>query len=63
MITNELLKIKYDTQKRLDQEAQHRLEKYIEISHRNVQKIVADYGLKLKYGTPSTVGTRNAKVF
>jgi len=53
MITNDLLKTKYETQKRLDQEAQHRLRKYVEISHRNVQRIATDYGLKLKYRIPS----------
>ena len=52
MITNDLLKVKYETQKRLDQEAQHSLIKHVEISHRNVQKIASDYRLKLKYGTP-----------
>ena len=53
MITNDLLKTKYETQKRLDQEAQHSLRKYVEISHKNVQRIAADHGLKLKYATPS----------
>ncbi len=59
MITNELLKIKYNTQKRLDQEANHSLEKYIEISHKNIQKIAAKYGLKLKYGIPSIMVANN----
>lgn len=52
MITNDLLKIKYETQKKVDKEAQHSLENYVAISHRNVKKAVDKYGLKLKYGTP-----------
>jgi hypothetical protein len=55
MIINELLQMKYDTQKRQDEEAGHDLKRYMEITHRNVQKIAADYGLKLKYRTPGEV--------
>lgn len=53
MITNDLLKTKYETQKRLDQEAQHSLRKYVELGHGTVQKIADDYGLKLKYRSPT----------
>ncbi len=55
MIINELLEIKYETQKRLDEEAQHSLEKYVENSHVNVQKIATKYKLALKYGKPDDV--------
>ena len=53
MITNELLKVKYETQKKQDQEAQHDLKRYVEITHRNIQEIAARYGLKLRYGIPT----------
>jgi len=52
MITNELLQMKYDTQKRQDEEAQHDLKRYVEITHRNVQEAALKYGITLKYGTP-----------
>jgi len=63
MTTNEILKIKYETQKRLDKEAQHSLEKYVKNSHRNVQEFAKNYRLKLKYGTPNAEGAniREAK--
>ena len=53
MIKNDILKIKYETQKRLNKEAEGSLEKYVENSHQNTEKAVAKYGLKLKYGKPT----------
>ncbi len=52
MITNELLQMKYDTQRKQDQEAGHDLKRYVEITHRNVQETALRYGITLKYGTP-----------
>ncbi len=52
MITNDILKAKYETQKRLDKDAEGSLEIYVKKSHQNIQKAIAKYGLKLKYGTP-----------
>ncbi|HLC17255.1 MAG TPA: hypothetical protein VJL89_13620 [Thermodesulfovibrionia bacterium] len=50
MIINELLKIKYETQKRLNKAAQSSLKKYIENTHKNVIEAEAKYGIKFKYG-------------
>ncbi|MGR0482782.1 MAG: hypothetical protein ACTFAL_15650 [Candidatus Electronema sp. V4] len=61
MIINELLQMKYDTQKRQDEEVGYDLKRYMEITHRNVQKIAAAYGLKLKYRTPGEVKTASAE--
>ncbi|RKZ39365.1 MAG: hypothetical protein DRQ41_10685 [Gammaproteobacteria bacterium] len=50
MITTPLLEEIYDTQKRLDEEAQHDIEKYIENSQKMVLEIEKKYGLKFNYG-------------
>jgi len=50
MITTPLLEEIYNTQKRLDEEAQHDIEKYIENSKKMVLEIEKKYGLKFKYG-------------
>jgi len=52
MITNELLTEKSQTQKKLDEIANHSLAKYVENSHSKVQQLSAKLGLKLKYGRP-----------
>ena len=36
MITNDLLKTKYETQKQLDEESQHDIRKYVENTHKIV---------------------------
>ncbi len=53
MIINELLTEKYQTQKRLDEIADHDLIKYVENTHSRVQQSSARLGLKLKYGKPA----------
>ena len=55
MITNELLIEKSQTQKKLDEIANHSLEKYVENTHLRVQNLSASLGLKLKYGKPLKV--------
>ncbi|CDH47104.1 hypothetical protein [Candidatus Contendibacter odensensis] len=55
MITNELLIEKSQTQKKLDEIANHSLEKYVENTHSKVQQLSAKLGLKLKYGKPAEV--------
>lgn len=50
MITTPLLEEIYNTQKRLDEEAQHDLNKYIENSQKIVLEVEKKYGLKFKYG-------------
>ncbi len=50
MITTPLLEEIYKTQKRLDEEAQHDIEKYIENSQKMVLEIEKKYGLKFNYG-------------
>jgi hypothetical protein len=53
MIINELLVNKYRTQKKLDEIANHDLNKYVENAHSKVQELSVKLGLKLKYGTPN----------
>jgi len=50
MITTPLLEEIYNTQKRLDEEAQHDLNKYIENSQKIVLEVEKKYGIKFKYG-------------
>jgi hypothetical protein len=50
MITTPLLEEIYNTQKRLDEEAQHDLDKYVENSKKIVLEVEKKYGLKFKYG-------------
>jgi len=50
MITTPLLEEIYNTQKRLDEEAQHDIEKYVENSQKMMLEIEKKYGLKFKYG-------------
>jgi hypothetical protein len=52
MITNELLIEKSKTQKKLDEIANHSLEKYVENTHLRVQQLSNRLGLKLKYAKP-----------
>lgn len=56
MITNHLLKAKYETQKQLDEEASHDIEKYVRNSHRIVIEVVKQYGLQFKYGNIRSEG-------
>lgn len=49
MITNDLLREKYDAQKRLNEAAEHDLERYIENAHKVIQKTEKNYGIKFKY--------------
>lgn len=55
MIINELLIEKSQTQKKLDEIANHSLEKYVENTHSRVQDLSASLGLKLRYGKPLKV--------
>ena len=50
MITNDLLKVKYETQKQLDEEAQHDIERYVKNSHRIMLEAEKKYNLQFKYG-------------
>ncbi len=50
MITNELLEEKYKTQKKLDEDADHNLEKYIENTYKITQEFEKNTGHKFKYG-------------
>ncbi len=56
MITNHLLKAKYETQKQLDEEASHDIEKYVRNSHRIVIEVEKHYGLQFKYGNIQSEG-------
>ncbi len=50
MITNDLLREKYEAHKRLDEAAEHDLERYIENTHKVVLEAEKNHGLKFKYG-------------
>ena len=50
MIINELLAEKYQTQKHLDDIANHA--KYVSDAHSRMQELSTKLGLKLKYGKP-----------
>jgi len=52
MITNDLLIEKSKTQKKLDEIANHSLEKYVKNTHSRVQQLSNRLGLKLKYQKP-----------
>jgi hypothetical protein len=52
MIINELLAEKYQTQKHLDDIANHDLAKYVSDAHSRMQELSTKLGLKLKYGKP-----------
>ena len=56
MITNHLLKAKYETQKQLDEEVSHDIEKYVRNSHRIVIEVEKQYGLQFKYGNIQSEG-------
>ncbi|MEK7700173.1 MAG: hypothetical protein AAB332_07195 [Planctomycetota bacterium] len=56
MITNHLLKAKYEIQKQLDEEASHDIEKYVKNSHRIVIEVEKQYGLQFKYGDIQSEG-------
>ena len=49
MITNELLKTKYEIQKQLDEEAQHDIRKYVENIHKIVLESEKKYGMQFMY--------------
>ncbi len=55
MITNELLIEKSQTQKKLDEIADHNMEKYVKNTHLRVKSLSINLGLRLKYGKPSKV--------
>lgn len=50
MIESALLKEKYETQKRLDEWANHDLKQYFTNAHRNVEKLSKKFGLDIQYG-------------
>ena len=58
MITNELLIMKSQTQKKLNEMAQNNLVKYVENSHLNVQQTANQLGLTLNYGQPGKISKR-----
>lgn len=49
MITNPILKEKYNSQKRLNEKANNDLRTYFINSHRNVSEMAKKYGFKLKF--------------
>ena len=51
MITNDLLREKYEAQKRLDEAAGHDLERYIENTHKVVLETEKNHGIKFRYGS------------
>ncbi len=50
MIESVLLKEKYETQKRLDEQANHDLRQYFRNAHRNVEELVQKFGFEIQYG-------------
>jgi hypothetical protein len=50
MLTSPLLQAKYETQIRLDKEANHDIRQYVENSHRNVAELARKYGVTIQYG-------------
>lgn len=50
MIESALLKEKYETQKRLDEQANHDLRQYFRNAHCNVEELVEKYGFEIQYG-------------
>lgn len=50
MIESILLKEKYETQKRLDERANHDLKQYFRNAHHNVGEIAKKLGLDIRYG-------------
>jgi len=50
MITTPLLEEIYQIQRRLDEEAQSDVKKYMENSQKTVHEIERQYGVKFKYG-------------
>jgi len=49
MITNDLLKTKYETQKQLDEESQHDIRKYVENTHKIVLEAEKKYGIQFMH--------------
>jgi hypothetical protein len=62
MITTPLLETKYQTQKQLEEEAQHDVRKYVENSHRIVREVEEKYGVKFKYGTMQGGGVESLRI-
>ena len=50
MIESALLKEKYETQKRLDKQANHDLKQYFRNAHHNVKELAEKLGLEIRYG-------------
>lgn len=50
MIESALLKEKLETQKRLDEQANHDLKQYFRNAHDNVKELAAKRGLDIQYG-------------
>ena len=50
MIESVLLKEKYETQKRLDERANHNLKQYFRNAHHNVEELAEKFGLDIRYG-------------
>jgi len=50
MIKSVLLDEKFETQKRLDEKANHNLEQYIRNAHQTVKEMAEKFGLDLHYG-------------
>lgn len=50
MIESALLKEKYETQKRLDEQANHDLKQYFSNAHHNVGELAEKFGLTIRYG-------------
>lgn len=50
MIESALLKEKYETQKSLDEQANHDLQQYIKNAHHNVEELTEKFGIQIRYG-------------
>ncbi len=50
MIESALLREKYETQKRLDEQANHDLRQYFRNAHSNVEKLAEKFGFDIQYG-------------
>jgi len=50
MIESALLKEKYETQKRLDERANHDLKQYFRNAHQNVEELAEKFGFDILYG-------------
>lgn len=50
MIGSALLKEKHETQKRLDEQANHDLKQYCRNAHHNVEELAEKLGFDIRYG-------------